>query len=122
MSVSRELGSALKRIIAPFGAGRMGEFGSGSADKRFCQSSSILQRRKEIGVRIALGADQQDISRLVFQNGMTPVAIGLALGILAACFFPGSWQAFYSKSGPWTPQPSSGRLRYSLLRLLCRAG
>src|SRR5262249_52737307 len=38
---------------------------------------SILQRRKEIGVRIALGADRQHISRLVFQNGMTPVAVGL---------------------------------------------
>jgi ABC-type antimicrobial peptide transport system permease subunit len=48
---------------------------------------SALQRRKEIGVRIALGADEQDIYRLVFQNGMTPVAIGLAIGLLAACFF-----------------------------------
>jgi ABC-type antimicrobial peptide transport system permease subunit len=48
---------------------------------------SILQRRKEIGVRIALGADRLDISRLVFQNGMTPVAMGLAIGLLAACLF-----------------------------------
>jgi putative ABC transport system permease protein len=48
---------------------------------------SILQRRKEIGVRIALGADRQDISRLVFQNGMTPVAVGLAVGLFAACLF-----------------------------------
>jgi putative ABC transport system permease protein len=48
---------------------------------------SISQRRKEIGVRIALGADRQDISRLVFQNGMTPVAVGLSIGLLAACLF-----------------------------------
>jgi ABC-type antimicrobial peptide transport system permease subunit len=48
---------------------------------------SVLQRRKEIGVRMALGADQQDISHLVFRNGMTPVWAGLAAGLLAAALF-----------------------------------
>src|SRR5262249_30213814 len=48
---------------------------------------SVLQRRKEIGVRIALGAARQDISQLVFQNGMTPVLFGLAAGLLSAVLF-----------------------------------
>jgi len=50
-------------------------------------SYSILQRRKEIGVRIALGADRQDISHLVFRNGLTPVIVGLPIGLLAAGLF-----------------------------------
>jgi putative ABC transport system permease protein len=47
---------------------------------------SVLQRRKEIGVRIAVGADQQNISQLVFRNGMTPVVFGLSAGLLASVF------------------------------------
>jgi len=48
---------------------------------------AVLLRRKEIGVRIALGADQQHISRMVFQNGLTPVIVGLPIGLLAAGLF-----------------------------------
>jgi putative ABC transport system permease protein len=45
---------------------------------------SALQRRKEIGIRIALGAAAEDISRLVMRNGMTPVLAGLAVGLAVA--------------------------------------
>src|SRR6185369_12919054 len=48
---------------------------------------AILLRRKEIGVRIALGADRQHISRMVFQNGLTPVVVGLPIGLFAAGLF-----------------------------------
>jgi putative ABC transport system permease protein len=48
---------------------------------------AVLLRRKEIGVRIALGADRQHISRMVFQNGLTPVIVGLPIGLLAAGLF-----------------------------------
>ena len=47
---------------------------------------SIMQRRMEIGVRIALGAKQRDIGNLVFRSGMAPVFIGLATGLVAAVF------------------------------------
>jgi predicted permease len=47
-------------------------------------SYSVLQRRKDIGVRITLGADQREVHRLVFRNGMTPVFLGLGAGLLAA--------------------------------------
>jgi predicted permease len=45
---------------------------------------AVLQRRKEFGVRIVLGADHREIRRLVFTHGMAPVIIGLAIGALVA--------------------------------------
>jgi predicted permease len=41
---------------------------------------SVSQRTKEIGVRIAIGAAAQDIRRLIFREGMQPVALGLIAG------------------------------------------
>ena len=43
-------------------------------------SYSVVQRTREIGIRGALGASASDILRLVLRNGMTMVAIGLAVG------------------------------------------
>ncbi len=45
---------------------------------------SVSQRTKEIGVRMAIGADASNIRRLIFREGMRPVALGLALGLLAS--------------------------------------
>jgi predicted permease len=47
---------------------------------------SLLLRHKEIGVRLALGATQEHIRRLIFANGMTPVFVGLGAGLLSAVF------------------------------------
>src|SRR5690606_20822692 len=38
-------------------------------------------RTGEIGVRMALGARPADVRRLVLREGLTPVAIGLGLGV-----------------------------------------
>jgi predicted permease len=42
---------------------------------------SLVQRRKEIGLRIALGADRRDVIQLVFRSGMSPVLVGLIVGV-----------------------------------------
>ncbi len=47
-------------------------------------SFTASQRTKEIGIRIALGADPRDILHLVWRQGMSLVAAGITLGTITA--------------------------------------
>jgi ABC-type antimicrobial peptide transport system permease subunit len=45
---------------------------------------AVSQRRKELGIRMALGATKTGIVRAVLASGVKPVLAGIAAGILAA--------------------------------------
>jgi putative ABC transport system permease protein len=45
---------------------------------------SVSQRTQEIGIRMAVGATSRDVLNLVFKEGMLPLGIGLAIGLIAS--------------------------------------
>jgi ABC-type antimicrobial peptide transport system permease subunit len=55
-------------------------------------SYTVNQRRPEIGIRMALGADTREIRQLVLRDGMTPAIAGLIAGVTVAMVL-GRWAA-----------------------------
>ncbi len=68
-------------------------------------SYSVTRRTQEIGVRMALGAAQADVLRMVLRQGLTLVALGAAIGsagALAAVRVIASELYGVKPSDPWT--------------------
>ncbi len=57
-------------------------------------SQIVGQRRREIGIRMALGADRVLILRMMLQRGLVLIAIGLGVGVLASLAAQQSLKSF----------------------------
>ena len=49
----------------------------------------VVQRRREIGLRLAVGARRSDVAKLIFRFGLGLAGEGVAFGLPAAC--AGAW-------------------------------
>jgi putative ABC transport system permease protein len=54
---------------------------------------SVAQRRREIGVRVALGATPATVLALVLRQGLVPTAIGIAIGLVGGIALSGAIRA-----------------------------
>jgi predicted permease len=69
---------------------------------------SVAQRTREIGVRMALGADPRTVLGLVLGHGMRLVAAGLALGLAVALLGAGVLSALVTGVNPRDPATFAG--------------
>lgn len=68
----------------------------------------VTQRTREIGVRVALGAEPAAIQRLVVVQSLRVVAIGITLGVLGALAVSGILRSLLYEVTPRDPQTLAG--------------
>ena len=92
------LGTALPHgTLAAFGALAVGLASVGVFG---VLSYFVGQRTREIGIRIALGANPRDLLAMIVGRGLALAAIGLALGLAAAVPLTASMQSFLFEVSP----------------------
>jgi len=71
---------------------------------------SVAQRYRELGLRLALGAQRANIYWLVLRDGLSPVAIGAAAGIAVAFGSARVMRSLLFEVSPYDPMLSAGAL------------
>ncbi len=71
-------------------------------------SHAVARRARELGVRIALGADRRGLAWMVVRQGLAPVAFGLAMGLLAARLSASALEGLLFGVDPGAPLPYLG--------------
>ena len=64
---------------------------------------SVAQRRRELGVRLALGATSSKVVRLVLVEGMRPVAVGIVAGLGGGLALSGVLRSMLFQISPRDP-------------------
>jgi putative ABC transport system permease protein len=71
---------------------------------------AVSQRTKELGLRMALGADRQHLLRLVVREGMLVAAAGIIMGVLIAFALGRALSALVLGVSVWDPMTYAGVL------------
>ena len=66
-------------------------------------SGDVTRRRREIGIRVALGATRQQVYRLVLRRALVPALEGVVVGVAAALLLARALSALVFGIGPWDP-------------------
>jgi len=69
---------------------------------------SVTQRYREIGLRIALGAQRRSVYQLVLRDGLLPVALGAAAGVVIAFVSARVVQSLLYEVSPYDPAVAAG--------------
>lgn len=75
----------------------------------------VTLRRKEIGIRIALGADRGSIRGMVLRHGIAVTALGIALGLLGALALSRLIASLLFGTSPLDPRGLGGAVIFMLL-------
>jgi len=60
---------------------------------------AVTARRKDIGIRIALGATRSQVMRMMVRQSLRPLAIGVAIGLVGAQLSAGAIQLWLFRVG-----------------------
>jgi hypothetical protein len=71
-------------------------------------SFAVLQRTREIGVRVALGATHRDVVSMVLRQSLTLIGAGVLLGLVAAVLGGRALSALLFGVGPFDPASYAG--------------
>ena len=63
----------------------------------------VSRRRREVGVRMALGASARDVQRLILRQTLRPVAVGMSIGIAVAAAIVRLLQSVLFGVSPYDP-------------------
>jgi ABC-type antimicrobial peptide transport system permease subunit len=66
-------------------------------------SYAVSQRRREIGIRLALGAQAREIQRLFVRRGLVLAGIGIAVGMVGSAGFTRLMQSLLFGISPLDP-------------------
>jgi putative ABC transport system permease protein len=64
---------------------------------------TVAKRRREIGLRLALGAETGTIFRMVVRQGLAPCLGGLVVGTIASAAVVGVMRGLLFEVSPWDP-------------------
>jgi putative ABC transport system permease protein len=78
---------------------------------------TVRRRQRELGVRIALGADRSSVLRMVMGQGMRLSVVGLALGVAGTLAMTRVLGSFLYDMQPWDPRTLLGVA--AVLLLVC---